>query len=610
MKFIRSLKSRYRVTLLALILLITSCAIGDDTPPATITDLTSDVITRILNWTAPGDNGNSGRATIYFPRFLDDEQVAEILGVPNLDGVPFLEIEAAVIENFDDATQVPDFAQPEPAGSPDSFLTPRLDTSGETSYFYSIRTNDEVGNSSKPSNVVELTTPLQDIRYINQEPGSCVGVSVTSANFNGDLEDDGDDFQNLEINDIAIGDPCVGKVYIFFGQNDLTEDGSTVIDVSNADVTVIGDPDDEFGASLANTPDFEGDVRADELVIGAPEFDGGRGKVYYVFGSRELPSVIDLINGDVDHLEVVGENPGDNFGFSVQNAAGILNGSGVIIVGAPFFNASTGKAYVFKGPDLEENVENPASTATATFTGQSAGGLFGFSLALLGRIDTNSRNEFGIGAPGLGRAYVIQGRSDLQSRDLATDTTDVVILEGSAEDEFGFSISGNGDIDEDGEGIPDVIVGAPGTDMDTGSVSLYSGEVLREAFQDGTEPTVETEFTGSNPGDMFGFSISVLPNFTPEIVEKQRDTAIVLEFEVSNADFGVGAPGSPPGTAFVFFGRDDFPAAVSAGEADIILTGGESDSDFGIVFEGLGDVNGDQLDDFGVGGGGFMQIDY
>ena len=135
MKIIGNLKSRYRVTLLALVLFMTACSIGDDTPPARITDLSADEITRNLDWTAPGDNGNSGRATIYFPRFLDDEQVAEILGVPNLDGVPFVEIEAAVIENFDDATQVPDFAQPEPAGSPESFLTPRIDISGETSYF-------------------------------------------------------------------------------------------------------------------------------------------------------------------------------------------------------------------------------------------------------------------------------------------------------------------------------------------------------------------------------------------------------------------------------------------------------------------------------------------
>lgn len=608
MNFLRKIKRGYRVYVLLLLIFTVSCAVGDDTPPATIDDLTSDVVTRILNWTAPGDNGNQGRATIYFPRFLDNEQVAEILGVPSLEGVPFSEIEAAVIDNFNDATQVPDFEQPQPAGSPESFLTPRLDISGETMYFYAIRTNDEVGNSSKPSNVAELSTPLQDVRYVSGEPGGCLGESITSANFNGDENDQSD--QKISINDIAIGDPCVGRVYIFFGQNDLTDSGSTVIDVSNADVTIIGDPMDEFGASLGNTPDFEGDLRAEELIIGAPGFDNGRGKVYVVFGSRELPSVIDLINGDVEHLEIVGENAGDNFGFSVEDGTRVLKGQGLMIVGAPFFGGDTGKVYVFRGPALEKDVENPASDAGATFTGQSAGGFFGFDLALVGEIDNNSFDEFGVGAPGIGRAYIIFGKSDLQSRDLATDTTDVLILEGEADQDFGFSISGDGDIDEDGEGRPDVIVGAPGTAMDTGSVFLYSGDDLRTAFEDGTDPVVETEFTGITPGGMFGHSISVIPNLTPEIVEKNRQTAIVLEFEVSNADFGVGAPGTPDGTVYVFFGQDDFPATVPASEADITLAGDAGDTEFGNVVQGLGDVNGDQLDDFGVGGPGFIQIEY
>lgn len=608
MNFVRKIKQRYRLSVLLLLMLTVSCAVGDDTPPATIEDLTSDVITRILNWTAPGDNGNQGRATIYFVRYLDNEQVAEILGVPSLEGVPFSEIEEAVIDNFNDATQVPDFEQPQPAGSPESFLTPRLDISGETMYFYAIRTNDEVGNSSQPSNVVELNTPLRDVRYISGEPGSCLGESITSANFNGDQDEQNG--VNMSINDIAIGDPCLGMVYIFFGQNDLTEDGSTIIDVSNADVTIIGDPLDEFGASLGNTPDFEGDTQADELIIGAPEFDNGRGKVYVVFGSRELPSVIDLINGDEEHLEVVGENAGDNFGFSVEDGTRVLKGQGLMTVGAPFFGSDTGKVYLFRGADLDKDVENPASDAAATFTGQSAGGFFGFDLAILGEIDNNNFDELGVGAPGIGRAYIIFGKSNLESRDLATDTTDVLVLEGDADDDFGFSISGDGDIDEDGEGTPDVIVGAPGTAMDTGSVLLYSGEDLKTAFEDGTDPVVETEFTGITPGGLFGYSISVIPNLTPEIIEKNRQTAIVLEFEVSNADFGVGTPGADEGTVYVFFGEDGFPGTVSASEADITLTGDEGDTEFGTVVQGLGDVNGDLLDDFGVGGPGFIQIEY
>lgn len=332
MKFVLKVKSLLSLSFLFFVLFTTSCSIGDSDPPGTITDLTVDTISRVLDWTAPGDNGNSGRATIYFIRFFDNQEVAAILGVPNLDGVPFIEIEEAVQDNYNDAAQIPDFQRPDVAGSPQSFLVPRLDLTGEMMFFYSIRTNDEVGNSSQPSNVSDLSTPLESLKYVSSEAGSCIGESIAEGNFDGEQEDDGD-----FINDYAIGDPCLGKVYIFFGANDLTDNGSTLIDVSAADVTVIGNPEDLFGASLAGIPDFESDIRADELVIGAPGFDNDRGKTFVIFGSRELPSVIDLSDSSVDRIEVVGENVGDNFGFSVADGDDVTNGSGLFMVGAPFF---------------------------------------------------------------------------------------------------------------------------------------------------------------------------------------------------------------------------------------------------------------------------------
>jgi hypothetical protein len=606
MAIIEKLKSRYRVLVLILVLLTVACSVGDDTPPATVEDLTTDIVTRILNWTAPGDNGNSGRATIYFIRYLDNEQVAEILGVPNLDGVPFADIQAAVQDNFDDATQVPDFEQPLPAGELESFLTPRLDITGQTTFFYGMFTNDEVGNSSNVSNVVELTTGLENVRYVSSDSGSCLGESIASANFNGDLDD-----QDMSINDIAIGDPCLGLVYIFFGQNDLTNNGETTIDVSAADVTVVGNAAEGFGSSLGSTGDFRGDLRADELIIGAPDFNGGTGKVYIMLGSRDLPDVVDLTDDSVEHIEIVGENPGDNFGFTVADGTRVLNGQGVMVAAAPSFNSDTGKIYIFRGPDLDtESVNQAVQVANATFTGQDSGGLFGFSLDILGRIDDNNYDELGVGAPGIGTAYVIFGRDNLQSANLASDTTDVLVIEGDADDDFGFSISGNGDIDQDGEETPDVIVGAPGTNSDTGSVYLYSGDEILSAFNQGIQPDVETEFTGSNAGDLFGASISVMPNLTPETVSRRRQTAIVLELEVSNADFGVGAPGTTNGTVYLFLGRDDFPSTVSAADADITHNGEGGDMNLGSLVEGIGDINGDQFEDFGVGGVDFMDVVY
>ncbi len=613
MTFVSKATKLLRISYLFAILFIVSCAIGDSTPPATITDLSSVEVSRLLNWIAPGDSGNKGRATIYFFRYYNNQEVAEILGVPNLDGVPFLVIEEAVRNNFNNATQIPDFQQPDVAGSSQSFLAPRLDLTGELTFFYSILTNDEVGNSSQPSNVVELTTPLQSVKYVSDEPGSCLGDSVGSGNFNGDQETTTNNgfTNNIEfINDYAIGDPCLGRVYIFFGQEDLTNDGSTVIDVANADVTVIGNPDDLFGASLAGIPDFDNDPRTEELVIGAPGFDNDRGKVFVIFGSREFPSVIDLADPSVERIEVVGENVGDNFGFSVADGDDVTNGSGLFLVGAPFLGSDTGRAYIFRGAGLKKDEEVPASDAGATFTGEGPGDLFGFDIENVGRIRRNSFDEIGVGAPGIGRAYVILGQDNINSIDLAVDTDDVVILEGSADDSFGISLSGDGDIDEDGEERDDVIVGAPDSNMSTGSVFLYSGDDIDDSFEDGTIPPVETEFTGISPGDMFGASVSVMAQLNFEQDQRKRDTATVLILETINADFGVGAPGTANGNVYIFFGQADFPATVSASNADTELAGEAGESNFGSLVQGIGDVNGDLFEDFAAGGTEFIRAVY
>ncbi len=615
MTFVSKATKLLRISYLFAILFIVSCAIGDGTPPATITDVSSVEVSRLLNWIAPGDDGNKGRATIYFFRYYDNQEVAEILGVPNLDGVPFLVIEEAVRDNFSNATQIPDFQQPDVAGSSQSFLAPRLDLSGELTFFYSILTNDEVGNSSQPSNVVELTTPLQSVKYVSDEPGSCLGDSVGSGNFNGDetFNNNNNNFNNdinNFISDYAIGDPCLGRVYIFFGQEDLTNDGSTVIDVANADVTVIGNADDMFGASLAGIPDFDNDVRAEELVIGAPGFDNNRGKVFVIFGSRDLPSVIDLSDSSVERIEVVGENVGDNFGFSVADGSTVTNGQGLFLVGAPFFGSDTGRAYVFRGGGLKKDEEVPATDAGATFTGEGPGDLFSFDIENVGRIRKNSFDEIGAGAPGIGRAYVILGQDNINSKDLAVDTSDVVILEGSADDSFGISLSGDGDIDEDGEERDDVIVGAPDSNMSTGSVFLYSGDDIDNSFQDGTITPVETEFTGISPGDMFGASVSVIAQLNFEQEKRKRDTATVLLLQTINADFGVGAPGTANGNVYIFFGQTDFPATVSASNADAELVGEAGESNFGSLVQGIGDVNGDVFEDFAAGGTEFIRTVY
>ena len=590
------------ITFIMISLIVVSCTVGDSTPPGTIEDLIISTVNRLLNWTAPGDDGNSGRATIYFIRFMDDTQVAEILGLPNLDNVPFSEIQDTVINNFGVATQIPDFKRPQKAGSPEIFPAPRLDITGLTRFFYSIQSNDEVGNSSNPSNVAETTTELVDVEYVDDDLASCLGNSIAAGDFNGDEND------NI---DIAIGDPCRGRVYIFFGQEDLTLNGSAIIDVDSADVTIIGNANEMFGSALGMVSNFGGNSNTEELAIGIPGFDNSRGEVFIVFGSIDLPSVIDFTAGDEPDRIIEGENTGDNFGGVIIDGESFTGGGDLFFVSAIGANSSRGNVYLFQGQELNNDDITPASDAMAVINGQSAGDMFGFSMAIIGDVD-DGFDELAVGSPVASKAYIIPGtnRNNIQNIDLSVDTSGVIVIDGTPGDQFGFSIAGDGDINEDGESDPDTVIGAPSRNMGTGSVFLYSGSDIEEALENGGTLTFSNEFNGITPGGLFGSSLGVFNNLTPIVTTESRPEAIILIFEVSNADFAVGAPGTELGDVYIFLGRDDFPPVVSASEADISLTGDTVGSNFGTAIEQVGDLNMDNLEDFAVGGNDFVNVEY
>ncbi|MGC9445237.1 MAG: choice-of-anchor D domain-containing protein, partial [Candidatus Methanospirareceae archaeon] len=125
----------------------TLSGIGADTiAPAAITDLNASnpTLNSIdLSWTAPGDDGTTGTATAYDIRYS--------IGVP---------ITAA---NFAAATQVLDEPGPKPAGSTESFTVSGLQPN--TTYYFAIKTADEVPNISPISNSPGETTltPTEEV---------------------------------------------------------------------------------------------------------------------------------------------------------------------------------------------------------------------------------------------------------------------------------------------------------------------------------------------------------------------------------------------------------------------------------------------------------------
>uniref|UniRef100_A0A7C4X958 T9SS type A sorting domain-containing protein n=1 Tax=candidate division WOR-3 bacterium TaxID=2052148 RepID=A0A7C4X958_UNCW3 len=122
----------------------------DTVPPAAVSNLTISEITAEsvkLRWTAPGDDGNSGRASYYDIRYAT-----------------FLITE----DNFSIANECAGESPPSISGLTDSFVVTGLQPA--TLYYFALKTADEDSNWSPVSNVPSCTTltPLETLLVLNE----------------------------------------------------------------------------------------------------------------------------------------------------------------------------------------------------------------------------------------------------------------------------------------------------------------------------------------------------------------------------------------------------------------------------------------------------------
>ena len=351
---------------------------------------------------------------------------------------------------------------------------------------------------------------------------------------------------------------------------------------------LIGEFDnDQAGYSVAGAGDINGDGY-DDVLVGADEADGGgtgSGAVYVVYGPWQ--GTIDLSSYDA---KLVGEFAYDEAGHAAEGA-GDVNGDGFgdIIVGAwgnDEGGTDAGSAYLVHGP--VSGVQSLAIHA-AKYTGSTSSDQIGWSVDTAGDLNDDGFDDVLVGADDddltgsdAGAVYVFFGPSSGSHSVLDADLS----LVGITSERLGHDVSTAGDVD--GDGLPDVIVGAYGSDpggmYDAGSAYLFLSPIPSWV----ESSAANAEITGEQAYDRIGYSVSDAGDVN---ADGYGDLVIGADQESGS--------GTDKGAAYVFYGP--IFGVLDAGLAQAKYTGEVNDDEAGSSVSGGGDVDQDGFDDIVVG---------
>ncbi len=399
-----------------------------------------------------------------------------------------------------------------------------------------------------------------------------------------------------------------------------------------------GDCCNNLGSSIASAGDVNGDG-INDIIIGS-RFDDvpfvDAGAAYIVYGRNSATGInVDVATMDTSiGITLTSSRIGVNYMGAGVAGIGDLNKDGFddVAISAPLgddFRADAGVVYVVYGRSSGGNIDvNTMSTASGfKILGEDIGdrlGLAGNALALAETFGTNALTSLGdINGDGIddmaigawfaeeigtgvesGVVYVVFGklglRSNLNVSVLRNNTTDGFVITGEAIASYLGSVSGIGDVNDDG--LNDLLVGSPMADVaskiDAGKAHIIwgkSGSTRANIALNALTPANGLTIFGNAIGDYLGSGLGGLGDINGDGIDDIIVAAPHTDNLLASGILAVNA-----GTSYIIFGSatlaDDIQVA-ELGEGGATLIGAAAVDHFGFSVSGAGDLNNDGLND-------------
>ncbi len=484
-------------------------------------------------------------------------------------------------------------------------------------------------NAVYPITIDPISTTPSAILESNQA-GAQLGFSVASA---GDVNGDG--YSDVIAGAHAYDNPQAdeGAAFIFHG----SATGVSTTPAAIVESNVVGA---RLGISVSTAGDVNGDGYSD-IVVGANNYSNSEtweGAVYIYHGSSTGINTTAAIMMESNQAQA-------QMGFSVA-CAGDVNDDGFsdVIAGVWLFDnpeINEGVAYVYHG----SSTGITGTIATTLEANQSASN-FGIAVAGAGDVNGDGYSDVIVGAENYNNGQSEEGVVFIYHGSAGGINNVAITMAESNQgfSQFGFSVSGAGDVN--GDGYSDVIVGAYTFDngqINEGTAFIYQGSVagINNIAADTLEPNlvniqfgVSVACAGDINGD--GYSDVIVGAQTYDNTETDEGAAYIyfgsgsginniaaaiLESNQAGAGLGrsvasagdvngdgysdviAGAPGydnveNGEGGAFVYHGS---AAGISTAPNSISADISQPFGNFGVSVAGAGDVNGDGYSDVIIG---------